>query len=262
MENELSKVTVERFWQMPENALPDSKVYDCTLCRDSGWLLDGADARPCICRSEATLRRRRKQAGLSPALAEKSFAGFDLAFYPLKGRDGAKAPRQQAKEALKQAMDFAEAVCSGAPTSGLLLVGECGSGKTHLAAAIVNRIVEQGKEALFLVVPDFLDLLKASYEDDDLHEHQLMQQAKDAPVLILDDLGAHSFSNWTKSKLFSLINYRLNHQLPCVITTNLSNEQLIDELDMRIVSRLHEMCRVCTLPGGCDNRLRRKEVRG
>ena len=87
MENELSKVTVERFWQMPENALPDSKVYDCTLCRDSGWLLDGADARPCICRSEATLRRRR----LLPEIQR------DNAHTPSIERDDASAHRNAVK---------------------------------------------------------------------------------------------------------------------------------------------------------------------
>ena len=137
-----------------------------------------------------------------------------------------------------------------------MLEGQIGSGKTHLAAAIANELLAAGQHILFLVVPDFLDELRNSYHSSgEFNEIEIMEQAKNIPVLILDDLGNHNFTEWTQNKLFSLINYRLNQQLPSIITTNLDIPSLAEVLGQRVVSRIIASCEVCLLPVPKDIRL-------
>jgi len=62
------------------------------------------------------------------------------------------------------------------------------------------------------------------------------------PLLILDDLGAHNYTDWTRNKLFSIINYRLNYMLPTIITTNINLEDLEHFLGERTTSRIIHMC--------------------
>jgi DNA replication protein DnaC len=106
-----------------------------------------------------------------------------------------------------------------------------------------------------VVVPDFLDLIRDSFNDHSPYrESVLMQEVKTAPVLILDDLGAHNYTDWSVKTIFAILNYRLNYELPTVITTNLEREQLEELLGSRVYSRLLEMCRFFRLENANDIR--------
>ena len=94
-----------------------------------------------------------------------------------------------------------------------------------------------------MVVPDLLDHLRSTYSPDSKVSYdELFESIRTAPLLILDDLGAHSSTPWAEEKLYQLVNYRYNHRLPTVITTNLT----LDELDERLASRLADL-KVSTL---------------
>jgi len=124
------------------------------------------------------------------------------------------------------------------PHLWLVLLGTTGCGKTHLAAAVANQVIGRGAPVYFVVVPDLLDHLRAAYSPDSKVSYdQLFENVKAAPLLILDDLGAHSSTPWAEEKLYQLINHRYNHRLPTVITTNLA----LDELDERLASRLADV---------------------
>ena len=117
----------------------------------------------------------------------------------------------------------------------LVLVGASGSGKTHIAAAIANRCLEHGTPALFVVVPDLLDHLRAAYKPDaDISYDQLFEQVRNAPVLILDDLGTQSATPWAQEKLFQIINHRFNARLPTVVTTNVPLRRMDERLRARL----------------------------
>ena len=126
--------------------------------------------------------------------------------------------------------------CVWPPEQGwLLLKGASGGGKTHIAAAIANRCLERGIPALFVVVPDLLDHLRAAYRPDaDVSYDQLFDQVRNAPALILDDLGTQSATPWAQEKLFQLINHRFNARLPTVVTTNVSLQSLDERLRARL----------------------------
>jgi DNA replication protein DnaC len=114
-----------------------------------------------------------------------------------------------------------------------------GCGKTHLAAAIGNSVVEEGGQVVFLTVPDLLDKLRRSYSSASTPGFtpydRLFQIVRDAELLILDDLGAQNETNWGREKLFQILNHRYVTARPTVITTGVKK---LNDLDYRIVTWL------------------------
>jgi len=130
----------------------------------------------------------------------------------------------------RQAFNFA-----GSPQGWLVLHGVSGSGKTHLAAAIANYQKQAGHEVVFVSVADLLDYLRSAFSPDSKVSYdELFETVKRVPLLILDGLEGQSTSTWAQEKLYQLMNYRHNAQLPTVITTRLTQ----DEMDPRIRSRM------------------------
>jgi DNA replication protein DnaC len=124
-----------------------------------------------------------------------------------------------------------------------VIMGEYGSGKTHLAAAIGHFYSETVTSPIFVVVPDLLDHLRATFSPTSTTSaDKVFENARTAPLLILDDLGTQSTTPWAKEKLFQLFNYRYNAELPTVITTSMS----LEEMDPRIRSRMLDK-RICTV---------------
>ena len=102
-----------------------------------------------------------------------------------------------------------------------MLLGGYGAGKTHLAAAIANYNVELGRPAMFVVVPDLLDHLRAAFgPTSDSGVDERLETIRETPLLVLDDLGAHHSTPWAQEKLFQILNHRYNSRMPTVITTN------------------------------------------
>jgi DNA replication protein DnaC len=129
------------------------------------------------------------------------------------------------------------------PAGWLVLTGTYGSGKTHLAAAIANYQASLGAPPLFIVLPDLLDHLRATFNPSSPTSYdRRFNEIRATPLLILDDLGTQSTTPWVKEKLYQLFNYRYNAELPTVITT--SND--LDEMDARIRSRMLDT-RICSI---------------
>jgi DNA replication protein DnaC len=159
----------------------------------------------------------------------------NMTFINYKRRNDLSIEQQDNMDAAyRLAFDFAKN-----PEGWLVFMGETGCGKTHLASAIVNYRYEIGKPALFVVVPDFLDHLRSAFNPDSKVSYdQLFESVKTAPLLVLDDFGEQSTNPWVKEKLYQLINYRYNSRLPTVITTRLSLDEIMTEVDSSISSRL------------------------
>ena len=123
------------------------------------------------------------------------------------------------------------------PRGWLVITGPYGCGKTHLAAAIANYRLRRRQPVVFAVVPDLLDYLRSTFNPDSrITYDELFEGLRTAPVLILDDLGAHSSSPWAQEKLYQLINYRYNARLPTVITSN----HRLEDVDPRLASRMSD----------------------
>jgi DNA replication protein DnaC len=208
----------------------------CATCGGGGFVRrdlpiehpDFGRAMPCRCvelesKSQRTSRLQR-YSNLGPLTR--------LSFDNLIRRGRSADPRDQAR--FQRCVDDAEAF-SQDPDGWLVMAGSSGCGKTHVAAAVANRCLERGIPALFVVVPDLLDHLRAAYRPDaGVTYDQLFEQVRNAPVLVLDDLGTQSATPWAQEKLFQIINHRYNSRLPTVITTSVPLNKFDDRLRTRL----------------------------
>ena len=126
-----------------------------------------------------------------------------------------------------------------------MFTGGYGVGKTHLAAAIANYQAMRGYPAMFVVVPDLLDHLRAAFSPDARTSFdQRFEEVRTAALLVLDDLGTESATPWAREKLYQIINHRYVAKLPTVITTSVSP----DDLDPRIRTRILDETRCLVFP--------------
>ena len=165
---------------------------------------------------------------------ERTFGSFNL-------RKGEKIPERDLKsleKAFEIARDFAEN-----PKGWLVLMGPYGSGKTHLAAAVANYQAGLGNSPLFVVVPDLLDHLRATFSPSSTVSYdRRFEDIRTAPLLILDDLGSQAMTSWVKEKLYQLFNHRYNARLPTIITT----ADDLEQVDPRLRSRMLDQS-LCTI---------------
>ena len=151
-------------------------------------------------------------------------------FYP-EGKNLTGNVKRNLEEAYKAALEYAESL-----NGWLVLMGPPGRGKTHLAAAIAHYQRQGGKDSLFVVVPELLDKLRSTYEDNSKVTYdELFSRVKTAELLVLDDYGEEYDSPWAREKLYQILNYRYNALLPTVITTTLSLEKMDERIRSRIV---------------------------
>ena len=112
-----------------------------------------------------------------------------------------------------------EAVNTYKNHTSLILADHPGIGKTHLAAAIALRAIEQGRQAIFRLVSAMLDEIQAAIRDGGDYDG-LMRQFKTAPCLVLDDLGHENMTVARASYLHQIIDYRYCENLQTIVTTN------------------------------------------
>jgi DNA replication protein DnaC len=235
--NGLSADTAKASGASASVAEPEPEAEDvCGLCGGAGFVRrtvrlghpDFGRAFACECTEdedeEERLSRLRRYSNLGP-LSRLSFDNLSE-----RGRSPNARHQETFAAAVKAGRAFAD------DSAGwLVLTGPSGCGKTHLAAAVAGKCVERGRAALFMVAPDLLDHLRAAYQPgNDIGYDDLFEMLKNAPVLVLDDLGVQSSTAWAQEKLFQLINHRYNARMPTVFTTNLG----LGDFDSRIRCRL------------------------
>ena len=137
-------------------------------------------------------------------------------------------------ERFSRACDAAKAFATEAK-GWLILIGPSGCGKTHLAAAIANERIGHGHPALFISTSDLLDHLRSTYSpSSEMPYDEFFDRVRNAPLLVLDDLGTQTGTPWAKEKLDQLLNHRYSRELPTVIATSTPTEQLDDRMRTRL----------------------------
>lgn len=190
-----------------------------------GHLTDPELCKVCVIQGESLLSLEYLGSLELELLRKMSFKNFDHKRLNLPLDE-----QQNLEQAFRLAFGFAQS-----PQGWLVFQGVNGCGKTHLAAAIANHLRNEGKPALFIVVPDLLDHLRSAFGPESRVSYDaLFERIKKAPVLILDDFGEQTATPWAQEKLYQLINYRYNARLATVITTCFS----LDEIENRISSRM------------------------
>ena len=214
----------------------DERPDSCEVCGGRGWFTpdvpighpDFGHVITCQCQENRLKDERSARLLRYSNLGYLSRFTFDT--LDPNGRADDPESRKLFTEAYNAAVEYADK-----PSDWLVFTGPHGSGKTHLAAAIANRCIDEGYVVFFVHVPDLLDHLRATFApSSDVSYSDLFEQVRNTPLLILDGAGGHGTTPWAQEKMQQIVNHRYNAQLPTVITT--ASE--ISELDPYISSRL------------------------
>jgi DNA replication protein DnaC len=133
---------------------------------------------------------------------------------------------------------------------GLYLCGGVGTGKTHLAVAVLNEVVRKKRvPSLLVTVPELLDNLREAYNKPGRDLDEWMDSVQNADFLVLDDLGSERVTEWVRERIFVIVNHRYREQLPTVFTSNVGPKDLAEQLGERTASRIIAMCEWIALEG-------------
>ena len=157
--------------------------------------------------------------------------------------------------AVKVAKDYTNKSIEKMQNDGLIITGESGVGKTHLAASIANKLIENDKIVLMGNLTMLLDLIKETFGDNTKSENELIELYSNVDMIIIDDLGTEKISQWALEKLYTIIQNRNENRLPIIITTRFNKHGLIERFSQSqdeqlvdaIISKLYQMCYGITL---------------
>ena len=249
---------------------------NCPKCEGTGYVIVERDelsgATKCDCVDPGRASKIVENASI-PLLY--SNAGFDNFALP---RENPIAYRELTEVFLAvrgYAREF-----PGGKKAGILLMGEPGTGKTHLAVAAFRQLLAKGFQGRFFDYQNLLDRIRQGYDEaSNSSDKEAYRDAMETDILLLDDLGAHRVTDWVEDTVTSIITYRCNNRKALIATTNLidgdagynTHEKsgvgkvdyrttLTERIGPRARSRLFEMCRIVKMPLVEDFRLRRQGV--
>jgi DNA replication protein DnaC len=209
------------------------------VCDGSGWVLGPEDvARPCECRAPRLARRRAR--GVASAIpARYRGVSFDRPPISDMARAGGSAPVVKAVRAFVETIE--ERLDEG---RGLWLMGDVGTGKTSLAMLVSKAAVEAGRTAAIYSLPRLLARIRRTYDGEAGEDSYLefFERLTSVDLLQIDDLGAEKRSDWVLEQLYAIVDERYESQRSMVVTTNLDQASLEEQIGPRTVSRLVEIC--------------------
>lgn len=147
---------------------------------------------------------------------------------------------------------------------GLYLYGNFGTGKTYLVSALFNELAKKGVKSAIVYYPDFLRELKSSFQNKSEEDNSFADKynyIKNIPLLLLDDIGAENVTAWGRDEILgTILQYRMNEELPTFFTSNLSLSELESHLSLannkedkvkarRIIERIRCLCECIEIIG-------------
>lgn len=210
--------------------------YSCPDCRDRGIILtDNNTARICRCQGQRRLERLFESSRITPAFRAKTFENFRTDGRPAAVKTMYKCARNYAER-------FSE--LRDQENNWLVLLGEPGSGKTHLSIAVANVLLARKVPVLYFQHVEGMGELKDILRDEEGRIKTKLEEMKHAGLLIWDDLfkGKERPRDFEIEIAFEVLNYRYLNLLPTVISSEKTHEELL-EIDRAIGSRIIERSR-------------------
>ncbi len=223
-----------------ENTTPSPIITDdtCIICYKESNYLDEGICYNCL--------QRQKLLSDKPGLPK---------FYKLKTFDNYVI----ANDKQQKMIDVSKEFILGTNTKGLYLSGTVGIGKTHLASAVWNELwkyiiqdnySEAETKIRFTSFTDILLEIRASYDNKNIQEIDIIDSYITPTYLIIDDIGSEKISPFTISTLYNIIDNRYREAKHKVfITSNINLQQLAEITNERIASRIAEMCDIYNFTG-------------
>jgi DNA replication protein DnaC len=235
----------------------------CSECQGTGWVLvesgPGTTARRCKCYSERRNQILFEQANIPRRYRDCSFSNFEV----------------EHDDSLPDALKIAKKFVKNYPVQdvGLLFLGPCGVGKTHLAVATMNELIhKKGVPCYFCDFRELIRSIQSTYSpDSELAEVDVLSPIFYKDVLVLDELGAKRTTAWVEETVFYIINNRYNNKKLTIFTSNYPDsdeeeeeddrldyykkggkkvkETLVSRIGTRLRSRLYEMCKKVQMDG-------------
>jgi DNA replication protein DnaC len=208
-------------------------------------VVPGKGARRCRCRTQDARAKLLEAARIPRRYEECSLANYQ----PAKN-NGSQL----------QAFNYAYRLVREYPSvdRGLLFMGSCGVGKTHLSVSILRGLIEKKREScLFYEFGSLLKKIQNAYNPiSQTSEFTVLTPVIEAEVLVLDELGASKPTDWVRDTMMHVINTRYNERKLTIFTTNYldgrgteRDEILEDRIGVRLRSRLFEMCKTVQIEG-------------
>ncbi|HEX7059211.1 MAG TPA: ATP-binding protein [Solirubrobacterales bacterium] len=224
------------------------------VCDGSGWILGPEDvARPCECREQRLRRGRNK--GVASVIPPK-FRGVSFDRPPVTEME------PMVVRIVRSWVDDLESNLDAG--RGLWLTGDTGTGKTTLAMLVSKAALEANRSVAIYSLPKLLARIRRTYDSESAGDSYLafFERLTSVDLLHIDDLGAEKRSDWVFEQLYALVNERYEAQRSMLITTNLDQEQLEEQIGLRTVSRLVEICGEPVPLFGSDRRIDRARAAG
>lgn len=142
----------------------------------------------------------------------------------------------------------------------MFITGTSGVGKTVLMAGIAKEILKaKEREVKWISYPGFIMELQSLFrKDDEVTPFDIAEETASFPgTLAIDDIGAEKITAFVQQITYYIINYREQEMLHTLITSNFSLQQIDEQIDTRISSRIGGMCKIVKLTGK-DRRLEKK----
>lgn len=227
-----TKNTSENKNQEVENNL----VFDCKICNNTRWFVEEpfenapASQRKIIaCECQEKIWSNSSNNRLKEYSQLESFERFTFDNIELGTNERFSEP-SSFRKAYHEAQKFV------ANKEGwLIITGPSGTGKTHLAAAIGNALLEQGDPVKFISIPNLLDHFRSALSSEtETNYDDTFQQTIEAPILILDDLSVNNLSGWAEEKLDQILTHRYNRRMPTIVTTSKYFYELNDRFRTRL----------------------------
>ena len=209
----------------------------CPVCKDTGVV----KGKTCRCmKEEITKQRQHLLTRLSPA-PDASFEQFNLNYYPKSAVETASGAMAVPYNQMKQIFEYCKAYAGNFSlhNKSLLMLGNAGLGKTHLACSIAKVCMEKGFVVMYASAQSLFNKIdQARYTDEDV-----IGDILECDLFILDDLGAENLTSYSLSVFYNIVNTRMINGRPCIYTTNVASQNALQKrYGEKISSRLLGSC--------------------